>query len=56
MDHKYCDKPIKPRWLGVDIKGNKLWACPRCSQVIIDKTEVCHICEQKFTYEKGEME
>jgi rubrerythrin len=56
MDYKCSDKPIKPRLLGSDIRGYILCACPVCDQVIIDKTEVCPICRQKFTYEKGEVE
>ena len=55
MDYKCFDKPIKPRWLGVDIRKNILCACPVCAQVIVDKTEVCTNCGQKFTYEKGEV-
>ena len=51
MDYKCFDEPIKPRWLGVDIRGAALWACPVCDQVIIDQTEECPICGQKFTYD-----
>lgn len=56
MDYNCFDKPMKPRWLGVDIRGTIIWACPTCSQVIIDKTEVCPNCRQKLAYEKGEAE
>jgi rubrerythrin len=56
MDCNSFDKPLKPRWLGIDIKGNGLWVCPVCSRVIKDKTDVCPSCEQKFTYEGGRRE
>lgn len=56
MDYNCFDKPMKPRWLGVDIRGTIILACPTCSQVIIDKTEVCPNCRQKLAYEKGEAE
>lgn len=52
MDYNYCDKQIKPRWLGVDIRGNTICACPRCNQVIMNNTESCPSCGQKFTYEE----
>jgi uncharacterized OB-fold protein len=55
MDYKCFDKPITPRWLGIDIKGNIIGACPVCNKVIIGEREVCPNCKQKFTYEKGEV-
>lgn len=56
MNDKYLDKPIEPRWLGVDISGNGVCACPICNQIIIGKPETCPSCKQKFTYEKEEIE
>lgn len=56
MDYKCFDKPIEPRWLGVDVRKNAFYACPVCDQVIIKGVEVCPICGQNFTYEKGEKE
>ena len=53
MEYKCFDKPIKPRWLGVDIRGDAFCACPICNRVIKDKTDVCPNCGQQFTYEKG---
>lgn len=54
MDYKRLDKPVQPRWLGVDIRGMTLWACTTCDQIIVDKTEICPSCGQEFTYDKGE--
>lgn len=52
MDYKCLDKPINPRWLGVDTRGITLCACPICNRVIKDKTEICPSCGQEFTYKK----
>lgn len=56
MYFRCFDKPIKPRWLGIDIRGDAFWACPICNKIIRDKTDVCPCCGQKFTYEEGEVE
>ena len=56
MDYKRSDKPVQPRWLGVDIRGQILWACTACNKVIGDKTEKCPCCGQVFTYEEGDVE